>query len=229
MFSSTPSRQAYRSETGIHTLLQYLLLAALSLAALSYWLPWIDHDAAALRLAGQDMGEFVKFLPASQQTAEGWSANRVPRQLFYLPPFVCSICLAILVPNRQAVYPRWLRTAMFLGATWLLLGLLPPVWGHPRELLTGEFRLQGYGLILGLSLALGHGLYRNIPLWPLVMVIGALSALALIAAQGAFWLVRPHIWAAYNTPTLSLGWGLWIHIAAWVATVGLGVYIYVRS
>jgi hypothetical protein len=209
--------------------LQCLLLVALLLAAVSYWLPWVDHDAAALRLTGQDMGEFVKFLPASQRVTGDRHTGRMPRQLFYVPPFFCSICLTLLVPNRQFYYPRWLRVAMLVGAALLLLGLLPPVWGHPKELLAGEFRLQGYSLVLGLGLVLGHGLYRKIPLQALAIVISVLSLLALIATQGAFWLVRPRLWAAYNTPTLSLGWGLWLHIVAWVATVGLGAYIYVRQ
>jgi hypothetical protein len=208
---------------------QCLLLAALLLAAVSYWLPWVDHGAAALRLTGQDMGEVVKFLPAEPQATENRHAGRVPRQLFYVPPFFCSICLAILVPNQQTVYPRWLRATILPGAALLLLGLLPPVWGHPKELFAGEFQLQGYSIVLGLGLVLGHGLYRKIPLQTLVIVIGVLSLLALIAAQGAFWLVRPRLWATYNTPTLSLGWGLWLHIAAWVATVALGAYIYVRQ
>jgi hypothetical protein len=210
-------------------LLQCLWLGTLLLAAVSYWSPWVDHDAAALRLTGQDMGEVVKFLPTEQQVTENRHADRVPRQLFYVPPLFCSICLAILVPNQQTVYPRWLRAAILIGAALLLFGLLPPVWGHPKELFAGEFRLQGYGLVLGSSLVLGHGLYRKIPLRALAIVIGVLSLLALIAAQGAFWLVRPRLWATYNTPTLSLGWGLWLHIAAWVATVALGAYIYVRQ
>jgi hypothetical protein len=111
-------------------------------------------------------------------------------------------------------------------AALLLLGLLPPVWGHPKELLAGEFRLQGYTLILGVGLVLGHGLLQEIPLHSFAIAVSVLSLSVLITAQGAFWLVRPRLWAAYNTPTLSLGWGLWLHIAAWTAAMSLGAYIY---
>lgn len=209
-------------------LCHHLLLAALVLAAVSYWAPWIDHDAAALRLTGQDMGEFAKFLPSLQEPAKGPFKGRVPRQLFYTPPFVCAICLTWLAANQQFGYPRWLRVVVLVCAALLLLGLLPPVWGHPKELLAGEFRLQGYALIFGMLLILGHGLFRQIPLSALAITVSALSLFALASSQGAFWLIHPRLWAAYNTPTLSLGWGLWLHIAAWAASIGLGTYIYAR-
>lgn len=218
--------KAHRSGLGKQTFAQYLLLAGLLLAAASYWAPWVDHGAAALKLTGQDMGEFVKFLPASQEVIESERGGQVPRQLFYVPPFACTVCLTLLVVNKTLAYPRWLRVAILGCAALLLLGLLPPVWGHPKELLTGEFRLQGYTLILGLVLVLGHGLFQDIPLHSLALVVSTLSLFALIAAQGAFWRVRPRLWAAYNTPTLALGWGLWLQIAAWAAAIGLGAYIY---
>ena len=213
----------------------YLLLAALLLAAATYWAPWVDHNAAALRLTGQDMGEFVKFLPTPQKATQTWDVRmqklpgfRVPRQLFYVPPFVCTVCLTLLAANRHLAYPRWLRATMLACATLLLLGLLPPAWGHPKELLSGEFRLQGYALIFGFGLVLGHGLFK-ISLHSLALVVCLLSLSALATGQGAFWLVRPRLWAAYNTPTLFLGWGLWLHIAAWAAAVALGAYIYQRT
>jgi hypothetical protein len=42
-----------------------------------------------------------------------------------------------------------------------------------------------------------------------------LASVALIPAQWAFWVIRPRIWAVYDTPTIRLGWGLWLDIAAW--------------
>jgi hypothetical protein len=204
-------------------------LVALLIAGLSYWGPWVNHDAAALRLSGQDMGEFVKFLPASGQTLESKPPSRVPRELFYIPPFVCAVCLTLLAANTLLVYPGWFRVLALGCATLLLLGLLPPVWGHPKELFTGEFRLQGYGLLLGLVLILGHGLFSRTSLCLAALAVSVLSLLALIAAQGAFWHVYPRLWAAYNTPTLSLGWGLWLHTAAWAATIGLGIYVWQKA
>jgi hypothetical protein len=209
--------------------IHYALLVALLLAAGTYWAPWIDHDAAALRLTGQDMGEFVKFLPASQQSAEvgRWAqtSEHLPRQLFYLPPLVGAVCLTLLASSQRLAYPRWLRVSTLVCAALLLLGLLPPAWGHPRELFAGEFRLQGIALLLGSLLVLGHGLFRKLALRSLSASVGVLALVALLSAQGAFWLVLPRIWTAYNTPTIALGWGLWLHIAAWATTIALAAWL----
>jgi hypothetical protein len=228
MASSVRADQVHQSKQGRHILYGYLLLASLLLAAASYWAPWIDHDAAALRLTGQDMGEFVKFLPASREGHQNVRKGQVPRQLFYVPPLVSGLCLVLLAANAQLGYPIWLRAVLIGWSALLLLGLLPPVWGHPRELIAGDFRLQGYALVLGILLVLGHGLFRKLSLGVLVSLVSILSATALSITQSAFWLIRPRLWAAGNSPTLSLGWGLWLHIAAWAATTGLGAYIYAQ-
>ena len=194
------------------TTIGYLLLVAILLAALSYWAPWVDHDTAALKLSGQDLGEFVKFVPDIRR-----GQLRFPRQLFYLPPFACVVCLVLLSTNRQLPYPRWLRVGVLALAVLLLPGLLPPVWGHPRDLFTREFRLQGIALILGLLLIAVHGAFRRLSLRTLSLALVVLALVGLIPAQWAFWAIRPRIWAAYNTPTVHLGWGLWLDIVAWLS------------
>jgi hypothetical protein len=191
------------------------LLIALLLAAVAYWAPWIGHPSAALRLSGQDLAEFVKFVPQIGPS--------FPRQLFYIPPLACSLSLVLLAANRDTRYPRWLQVGMFACALLLLTGLLPPAWGHPRELLMPEFRLQGLAVALGVLVILGHGMLRRIPKRIVAGSVGALSLLALLLPQAAFWGIRTRLWAIYNTPTVHLGWGLWLHIAAWLgALVGAG-------
>lgn len=192
-------------------LVETALLIALLLAAVSYWAPWVDHQAAALKLSGQDLGEFVKFIPSV--------ARSFPRQLFYVPPFACSLCLVLLAASRGTGYPRWLRVPMLGAALLLLSGLLPPAWGHPRDLFVPEFRLQGLGVIVGLIVILGHGLLHRIHTRAMAVVVSALALLALVLPQAAFWTIRGRLWAAYQTPTICLGWGLWLHITAWLAAL----------
>jgi hypothetical protein len=201
--------------------LGYLLLAAILLAALSYWAPWVNHSTAALKLSGQDLGEFAKFIPDIRR-----GHMRFPRQLFYLPPFVCVACLVLLSTNRQLPYPRWLRVVMLALAVLLLPGLLPPVWGHPKDLFTQEFRLQGIAFILGLLLIAAHGVFRVLSLRTLSLALVVLALIGLIPAQWAFWAIRPRIWAAYNTPTVHLGWGLWLDIVAWVGLLAVAALFY---
>jgi len=102
----------------------------------------------------------------------------------------------------------------------LLPGLLPPVWGHPKELFGAEFCLQGVALVLGALFVLAHGLFRKMSVVYLTIALIVLSLTGLLPAQWAFWAIRPRIWAAYGTPTVRLGWGLWLGAVAWLG-VGL--------
>lgn len=191
--------------------LAHVLLLALALAMLAFWAPWVQHATAALRLSGQDLGEFVKFIPAIRRGELSF-----PRQLFYLPPLVIAIVLVVLSVNRQLPYRRWLRVAILASSIAVLPGLLPPAWGHPRELLGAEFRLQGIGLLLGLSIAAAHGLFRRLSLRALAVFVLVLAPIALVAPHAAFWAIRLSIWTAYGLSGLRLGWGLWLHVAAWL-------------
>jgi len=199
----------------------YLVLVAIVLATVGYWAPWIDHDTAALKLSGQDLGEFVKFIPEIRR-----GQVRFPRQLFYLPPLAVSISLILLSVNRHLAYPRGLRAVMLVLALFALSGVLPPVWGHPRELFSPEFRLQGLALGVGLLMVLAHGLFRPLPLSALGPALGVLAFTSLIPPQWAFWAIRPRIWAVYDTPTIYLGWGLWLTVLAWVGMLACSVALF---
>lgn len=216
------SQIANRKLPAAQVAIGYLLFAFVLLAALSYWLPWIDHPAAALKLSGQDMGEFIKFIPAFRD-----GEVKFPRQLFYLPPLICTLALTLTGINRHLPYPRWLRIFALGIALLLLPGLLPPVWGTPQDWFTAEFRWQGIALALGALFVLAHGLFRKIkPLWLVILLI-SLALIGLLPAQWAFWRIRPYVWAVYDTPTIHLGWGLWLHCIAWIglaATSGLLVH-----
>ncbi len=194
-----------------HKLLAYLLFAFTLLAALSYWLPWVDHPTAALKLSGQDMGEFIKFIPAFRN-----GEIRLPRQVFYLPPLICTLILTLSGINQHLPYPRWLRISALGIALLLLPGLLPPVWGTPKDWFSTEFRAQGFMLVLGGLFVLAHGAFRRLALHRLIPVILLLAMIGLFPTQWAFWRIKPYLWAVYNTPTIHLGWGVWLNGLAWI-------------
>jgi hypothetical protein len=196
-------------------LLSYVLLACTCIAATAYWAPWVGHPTAALTLSGQDMGEIVKFLPAMQP-----DPLRVWREVFYLPPLLSALSLVLLASNASMPYPRWVRLGALLIAPLVLGGLLPPAWGHPRDLLSAEFRLQGMAYAAGLLAVLVHGLFRHLEVRPLTLTVSIVSVAAIGPGQWAFWGCLPRLWEAYGSPTVSLGWGIWLEIGAWLA-VGL--------
>jgi hypothetical protein len=198
----------------------YLLLGALVLASLTYWLPWIGHRSAALRLSGQDLGEFVKFVPALQDSPTG-----ALRHLLYLPPLASAASLALLAASRCVPYPRHVRVCMLALALLVLIGLLPPVWGGPRDLFIPQYRVQSVAALLGASIVLAHGLYARVRLVSLAWVTAALSVVALVPSQCVFWIAWPPIRAAYGTPSVYPGWGLALHIVSWLGTLILAVVL----
>jgi hypothetical protein len=198
----------------------YLLLTTLVLGSLAYWLPWIDHRTAALKLSGQDLGEFVKFVPALQGRPLG-----TLRQVLYVPPLITASCLVLLAANRGIPYPRPLRAGMLALALFVLSGLLPPVWGQPRDLLTPQYLLQGIAVLFSASLVLAHGVLRQVRLVSLAWVTAALSVVALLPIQCVFWAARPAIWATYGSPTIHLGWGLVLHIMSWMGALALAIVL----
>jgi hypothetical protein len=218
------SRMRSGARSSTVSALAWSILGLLALALAAYWLPWIDHQSAALKLSGQDLGEFVKFLPQIRR-----GQMQFPRQVFYLPPFVAALLFVLLSTNRELGYPRWARIVALVLAVLALPGLLPPVWGHPRDLFNAEFRLQGIALVLGLVAILSHGLWKSLPLRLVGWTQSITAMLVLIPTQWAFWAIRPRIWQAYNTPTIHLGWGLLLEIVAWLGILGCGTTIIWKS
>jgi len=164
----------------------FALLIATALAAASFWGPWVDHPAAALQLSGQDLGEFVKFLPAIRQRE-----RPLLRQVFYLQPLACALIYALLAGARASGFPRSVRTAALLAAPPLLLGLLPPVWGHPKDLFAREFAAQATGFLSGGILILAHGLYRRLSARTIGLAIGVLALVTALPSHWTFWSVKP--------------------------------------
>jgi hypothetical protein len=50
-------------------------------------------------------------------------------------------------------------------------------------------------------------------------IVAGSALLALVLPQAAFWVIRERIWAAYRTSTVHLGWGIWMHLGAWLAAI----------
>jgi hypothetical protein len=185
---------------------------ALLLAFAGYLGPWVDHQAAALVLSGQDMGEFVKFLP---EVREG--KVFMERLLFYLPPLATAVGLALLAGMRDGegrwrmAYP-WPVAIFLAAAVWpVSLTLLPPVWS-PEVLTDDEFRLQFFAFLFclalaGLRLLVGtERLLRRLPAQALPAVVGCLCLAAAALACWQFLTIKPAIDQVYGHP-VRVGWG----------------------
>lgn len=111
-------------------------LAALALALVGYWLPWLTHPVAALRLNGYELSEWVTFLP-------GVRDGSLPvGRLVFLLPLGCLALLLGLAATWQASRPSRLLTQSTLETSTTaprngLNALLPSIRGF-----------GGWGLLL---------------------------------------------------------------------------------
>ena len=178
-----------------------VLVASLVVGLAGYWGPWIAHRDVALILIGQDLGEFVKFLP---EVRDG--SLPMLRELFYLPPFCGCWALALLAACRTLRYPPLSRILFLVALLPVSLALLPPVFSVP-VLRSAEFRVQVIGVVICLTLIPGWLLLRRLPLR---VQSGLLTVCGLLGALPAWWQFRatlPAIARVYDAP-LRIGWGI---------------------
>jgi hypothetical protein len=181
---------------------QIVLILGLALAIVGYFGPWVDHKTAALVLTGQDMGEFVKFLPEVR-------AGAVPmiREFFYMPPFAAALCLILLMANKRLAYPLVARAVMLLAVLGMAWAMLPPVW-TPQLLVTAEFRKQTVAIAFCLLLLIVHPMLRYLPSWLTAAVMMVLALLGAFLPLWQFFAIREAVNRAYGWP-VQVGCGLW--------------------
>ena len=214
---------------------QIVLILGLALAILGYFGPWVDHKTAALVLTGQDMGEFVKFLPEVR-------AGTVPmiREFFYLPPFAAALCLILLMASKRLAYPLVVRAVMLLAVLGLAWAMLPPVW-TPQLLLTAEFRKQTVAIAFCLLLLIVHPVLRYLPPRrcpePVAcpehsrregLMAVSMMVLALLGAVPPLWQffsIREAMNRAYGWP-VQVGWGLWVTVLGFLIVVAGAVTLF---
>jgi hypothetical protein len=180
---------------------QIVLILGLALAIVGYFGPWVDHKTAALVLTGQDMGEFVKFLPEVR-------AGTAPmvREFFYLPPFAAALGLILLLASKRLAYPLPIRAVMLVAVLGLAWAMLPPVW-TPQLLVTAEFRKQTGAIVLCLLLLIVHPVLRSLPLRLTAVALIGLALLGTVPPLWQFFAIREAVNRAYGWP-VQLGWGL---------------------
>jgi hypothetical protein len=184
------------------------LWIALLLIGAGYFGPWVWHKAAGLNLSADDLGEWIKFLPA-------WKSGQLPvlRELFYLPIWLTSIGLGLMA-GRIKSWP-WKIVVLVLA----VILVFTPLPKYP-ELLSAfrepEFRLIFWTTVVALLLTVAFTFFGSrLPdrveaiLW---IVIGITVALF---APWMFGRAMPDIDRLYH---YSIGWGI-------VAVVSGGVLL----
>jgi hypothetical protein len=206
---------------------QIVLILGLALAIVGYFGPWVDHKTAALVLTGQDMGEFVKFLP---EVRAGTAV--MIREFFYLPPFAAALCLILLMASKRLAYPLVIRAIVLLTVLGLAWAMLPPVW-TPQLLVTAEFRKQTVAIAFCLLLLIVHPMLRHLSSrWMAVALRRAqdiaMMVLALLGAGPPLWqflAIREAVNRAYGWP-VQVGWGLWVTVLGFLIVMAGAVTLF---
>jgi hypothetical protein len=214
---------------------------ALALALAGYWLPWLTHPAAALRLNGYELSEWITFLP-------GVRAGSLPlTRLVFLLPLACLALLFALAAARPASTlslpplgagprhaPPPARTGLAaflpslagpLGWLFLLVGLLcaftvlPPYPYLLTAYADPEFQLQ---LLVAAITLIAVLLVTFLPdsLSAILQTVLALAGLA-VGAWGLL-TVRPLAAELLNAAwPIGLGWYAMLAGFGWLALLGL--------
>ena len=195
-------------------MLRRLLWVGVLLIGVGYFGPWVAHKAAGLNLSADDLGEWIKFLPA-------WRSGQLPviRELFYLPIWLTAIGLGLKAGR--------LKSRPWKLAVWALsmLLVLTPLPKYPELLSayrTPEFAPTFWATVVALLIASGLAFFgARLPdraeavLW---ITIGISAALF---APWMFGRAMPDIDQLYH---YSIGWGVIAEVAGGVLLAGVGVW-----
>ncbi len=175
-----------------------LLWVGLILIGAGYFGPWVAHKAAGLNLSADDLGEWVKFLPA-------WRSGQlaVTRELFYLPVWLTSIGLGLMAGRIQSWLWKIAVLALSLVLVFTSLPKYPELLSAYRE---PEFVPTFWVTLAAMLLAIAFAFFgERLPdrveaiLW---IVIGVSAALF---APWMFGRALPDIDRLYH---FSIGWGV---------------------
>ena len=174
------------------------LWLALFLIGAGYFGPWVWHKAAGLNLSADDLGEWIKFLPA-------WRSGQLPvlRELFYLPIWLTSIGLGLMAGHLKA----WPGKIAVLALAVILV--LTPMPKYP-ELLSAfreqEFMLTFWTTVVALLLTVVFTFFgARLPDRVEAILWIAIGITVALFAPWMFGRALPDIDRLYH---FSIGWGI---------------------
>lgn len=186
-----------------------LLLLGLTAIFIAYFLVWLPGPGVGLQLIGIEIGEWIKFL--------GIGARR---NLFYLPPIVLGLCLALWAagwPNARL--RTWLARALAVGVALLAFPAVAAIQLEPP----GEWGWR-LGLIALVAFVAATGALiarQGAPAWLWLLLAGVAAAGAIVPAW-AYLSVLPVVREIMRRP-VGIGVGVWLNAAGSLLVVAVAV------
>lgn len=180
----------------------WLAPAGIGLTFVAYFMVWMPNDAAALSIIGQEIGEWVKFLPEvrARQVALG-------RNWFYAPPLTLATLTLIWTRNWPGRWQSWLMRFVAFVLCWPAVPVITLILNEPRSEWILRVGLVAVIGILGLTVGWLNRLTQRV-LLICVVLLGVVGGLMPLLAYMAH---RPIIAQYLNAP-VGVGIGVWANL-----------------
>ncbi len=201
-----PAAHTTASDANGSRVLEAISLSALLVALAGYWSPWLTHPAAALRLSGYDLAEWVTFLPGVRDGSLPLS------RLIFLLPLACLALLLGLATHaglRRGGWRGWLPASAGGWGLWVLAGVcallvFPPYEAFVNREYWPEYQTQFWVACAAVAGVAACGL---VPRWARGWLRIALAAAGAGCGAWALLTLRPAANELLNAPwAVGLGW-----------------------
>lgn len=161
-----------------------------------YFLVWLPGPGVGLQLIGLEIGEWIKFLGVG-----------VSRNLFYLPPIVLGMLLALLTiqwPNNR--WQTWAARLLAVAVSFLAFPAIAAIAAEPRSEWLLRLMLISMVFVMVIFSAL-LGRYPGARLWAWLMM-AIIGILGLILPTWQYLTVRPLVDNILQE-SVGIGLGVW--------------------
>ncbi len=193
-----------------------LLFLGLTAVFVGYFQVWLPGPAAGTQIIGIEMGEWIKFLGVGSR-----------RNLFYLPPIVMGLVIALLGwgwPNHRP--HTWAARGLAVAVALLSFPAVAAIQMEPP----GEWALRLGLIALVAIVAVAGALFPRraaVSPWPWLL-IALVALLGVILPTLQYFAVRP-VAEAIMRRSLGIGFGVWLNAAGSLLVAAVALFEFLKQ
>jgi hypothetical protein len=176
-----------------------------------YFLVWLPGPGAGLRLIGFEIGEWIKFLGVGPA-----------RNLFYLPPVILGILLALLTaewPNDR--WQTWVARGLAIAVSLLAFPAVAAITSEPPSEWLIRLVLIGLVILVVVVSSIIAG-SPGPPKW-LWAVMAGVALIGTILPTWQYLAIRPVVAELLNRP-VGIGAGVWLNAIGGLFVVSAAIW-----